>query len=149
MGRHQRSVMDIIRMQYWTDTNVQLLVWNWKPEAEEQAKEAFDLAFELGIPFYDTGKCGALVFARLAIKSNRSSKQPNCTERVNPSARLAVSAKSTLTSRSLSKSLRQSISRAKSVRSSLMCYSRLFGTLWPVSVYKRQTSIKSMHLFTL
>ncbi|KAL1930696.1 hypothetical protein VTP01DRAFT_10858 [Rhizomucor pusillus] len=36
----------------WGDTRV----WNWKPEAEEQAKEAFDLAFELGIPFYDTAE---------------------------------------------------------------------------------------------
>lgn len=31
-------------------------VWNWTPEAEKDAKEAFDLAFELGIPLYDTGK---------------------------------------------------------------------------------------------
>lgn len=32
-----------------------MLVWNWTPEAEKDAKEAFDKAFELGYPFYDTG----------------------------------------------------------------------------------------------
>lgn len=31
-------------------------VWNWTPEAEKDAKEAFDKAFELGIPFYDTAE---------------------------------------------------------------------------------------------
>jgi hypothetical protein len=31
------------------------LVWNWTPEAEKDAKEAFDTAFELNIPFYDSG----------------------------------------------------------------------------------------------
>ena len=31
-------------------------VWAWTPEAEKDAKEAFDAAFDLGIPFYDTGK---------------------------------------------------------------------------------------------
>lgn len=31
------------------------LDWDWTPEAEEDAKKAFNKAFELGIPFYDTG----------------------------------------------------------------------------------------------
>ncbi|CDS08306.1 hypothetical protein LRAMOSA02254 [Lichtheimia ramosa] len=31
-------------------------VWNWSPEAEKDAKEAFDTAFQLGIPFYDTAE---------------------------------------------------------------------------------------------
>ncbi|KAI7903853.1 NADP-dependent oxidoreductase domain-containing protein [Cokeromyces recurvatus] len=31
-------------------------VWNWTPEAEKDAKEAFNKAFELGIPFYDTAE---------------------------------------------------------------------------------------------
>lgn len=31
-------------------------MWNWTPEAEKDAKEAFDKAFELGIPFYDTAE---------------------------------------------------------------------------------------------
>ncbi|CAO3639919.1 unnamed protein product [Mucor hiemalis] len=30
--------------------------WNWTPEAEKDAKEAFDKAVELGIPFYDTAE---------------------------------------------------------------------------------------------
>ncbi|KAI8371693.1 NADP-dependent oxidoreductase domain-containing protein [Radiomyces spectabilis] len=32
------------------------IVWDWKPEQEEDAKQAFDKAFELGIPFYDTAE---------------------------------------------------------------------------------------------
>jgi aryl-alcohol dehydrogenase-like predicted oxidoreductase len=32
------------------------LVWNWTPEAEKDAKHAFDKAFDLGISFYNTGK---------------------------------------------------------------------------------------------
>jgi aryl-alcohol dehydrogenase-like predicted oxidoreductase len=32
-----------------------LLDWGWTPEAEKDAKEAFDKAVELGIPFFDTG----------------------------------------------------------------------------------------------
>ncbi|KAG1143486.1 hypothetical protein G6F37_007511 [Rhizopus arrhizus] len=31
-------------------------VWNWTPEAEKDAKEAFDTAFELNIPFYDSAE---------------------------------------------------------------------------------------------
>ncbi|CAO3670777.1 unnamed protein product [Rhizopus microsporus] len=30
--------------------------WDWTPEAEEDAKKAFNKAFELGIPFYDTAE---------------------------------------------------------------------------------------------
>ncbi|KAI9260501.1 NADP-dependent oxidoreductase domain-containing protein [Phascolomyces articulosus] len=33
-----------------------LNVWSWTPEAEKDAKEAFDAAIELGIPFYDTAE---------------------------------------------------------------------------------------------
>ncbi|KAI8992155.1 NADP-dependent oxidoreductase domain-containing protein [Mycotypha africana] len=36
----------------WGDKHV----WNWTPEAEKDANEAFDKAFELGIPFYDTAE---------------------------------------------------------------------------------------------
>ncbi|KAI9319190.1 NADP-dependent oxidoreductase domain-containing protein [Dichotomocladium elegans] len=32
------------------------MVWNWTPAAEKDAKEAFDVAHELGIPFYDTAE---------------------------------------------------------------------------------------------
>ncbi|KAI8139055.1 NADP-dependent oxidoreductase domain-containing protein [Fennellomyces sp. T-0311] len=32
------------------------IVWAWTPEAEKDAKEAFDAAIELGIPFYDTAE---------------------------------------------------------------------------------------------
>ncbi|KAI8876828.1 Aldo/keto reductase [Backusella circina FSU 941] len=47
-----------------TETKLQLagkvsvppIVWNWTPEAEKDAKEAFDAAIELGIPFYDTAE---------------------------------------------------------------------------------------------
>lgn len=34
---------------------ISFLDWDWTPEAEEDAKKAFNKAFELGIPFYDTG----------------------------------------------------------------------------------------------
>ncbi|KAF7728670.1 hypothetical protein EC973_005707 [Apophysomyces ossiformis] len=36
----------------WGDTEF----WDWTPEAEKDAKEAFDAANELGIPFYDTAE---------------------------------------------------------------------------------------------
>ncbi|KAI9470430.1 NADP-dependent oxidoreductase domain-containing protein [Zychaea mexicana] len=36
----------------WGDTTT----WSWTPEAEKDAKEAFDTAVELGIPFYDTAE---------------------------------------------------------------------------------------------
>ncbi|KAG2217197.1 hypothetical protein INT45_005406 [Circinella minor] len=32
------------------------IAWSWTPEAEKDAKEAFDTAIELGIPFYDTAE---------------------------------------------------------------------------------------------
>ncbi|KAG0168311.1 hypothetical protein DFQ28_009153 [Apophysomyces sp. BC1034] len=36
----------------WGDTDF----WDWTPEAEQDAKEAFDTAHELGVPFYDTAE---------------------------------------------------------------------------------------------
>ncbi|KAI9008763.1 NADP-dependent oxidoreductase domain-containing protein [Phycomyces nitens] len=31
-------------------------VWGWSPEAEKDAKEAFDAAYKFGVPFYDTAE---------------------------------------------------------------------------------------------
>ncbi|KAL0076189.1 NADP-dependent oxidoreductase domain-containing protein [Phycomyces blakesleeanus] len=36
----------------WGDKHV----WGWTPEAEKDAKEAFDAAHKLGVPFYDTAE---------------------------------------------------------------------------------------------
>lgn len=56
MGRQRRYVRICCIIIHQGTNNPYCVVWNWTPEAEKDAKEAFDAAFQLGIPFYDTGK---------------------------------------------------------------------------------------------